>query len=237
MFLNNNIYIEILNNGNCKGCALPLYGTRRKFCSTKCNTKYKNQEYKKLHPKPRGVEGPRCCVNCTVQFFKSHSGLLNYCSDSCKKQNQYKGNKNPFTKTNIRENRTGVPKATLNNQTACAYDEAVIDNDILDHIEYLCNDDEPYVQEDLEWLERVLSEEQTKAFYEDGTPYKPDPLSWELRKTPSSWWWKEPNRAIRRKRGWWTRQYFGTLNERATKMRLRKMKYGERKKFMALVKS
>ena len=83
----------------------------------------------------------------------------------------------------------------------------------------------------------IIDEDAIRPFYEDGTPYKPDPLSRELRKTPSSWWWKKPNLAIHRKRAWWTRQYFSTLNDLAIKKRYRKMKYGERKKFMASVKS
>jgi hypothetical protein len=118
----------------------------------------------------------------------------------------------------------------------CAYDETVIDNDVLAQIEYLCTD-EPYVQEDLEWLDRVLREEQTAAFYEDGTHYRPDPISWKLRKDPNAHWWRKCNMDLHRRRGWWTRQYFSALNDLAIKKRYRKMKYGERKKFMASIKN
>ena len=78
----------------------------------------------------------------------------------------------------VKENK--ILSGHYQNWCQCAYDEAVIDNDILDHIEYLATD-EPYVQEDMEWLERVLHEEHTTPRYSDGTVYKPDPLSFKLK--------------------------------------------------------
>tara|TARA_R100000742_G_C4277972_1_gene100318 strand:- start:600 stop:1301 length:702 start_codon:yes stop_codon:yes gene_type:complete len=229
MFLASNTQIELPNNGECQVCSKLLYGQQRKFCSTECGVKFHNAEGKSAK-----IEAPRSCVHCSVEFFKSQTGLLNYCSNDCQKQALYKNNKNPFSTYGSGKHKQ-VTQNKYNSWVCCAYDEAVIDNDVLDHIEYLATD-EPYVQEDLEWLERVLREEQTGAFYEDGTPYRPEPVSFKLRMDPKCWWWKKPNLAIRRKKAWWTRQYFGTLNERAVKMRLRKMKYGKRKKFMALVK-
>jgi len=234
MFLHSNTQIIFPSNGaKCKECTAPLYGMRRKYCSTKCTDKYRN-ELKPKYQKLPGIDSPRSCVNCTVEFYKSNSGLLNYCSKKCQRQKQYSNNKDPMSTYG-----SGKRKQTTSGhyQSWCqgAYSEAVIDNDVLAQIEYLCTD-EPYVQEDLEWLERVLREEQTAAFYEDGTHYRPDPIAWKLRKDPKAHWWKKHNMDLHRKRAWWTRQYFGTLNERATKMRLRKMKYGERKKFMASIK-
>ena len=230
MFLASNTQIQLPNNGECKVCTAPLYGQQKKFCSAECGVKFHNAEGKSAK-----IEAPRSCVHCSVEFFKSHSGLLNYCSDHCKKQDQYKGNKNPFS-TYGSGKRKEILSNKYQNWSCCAYDEAVIDNDILQHIEYLCTD-EPYVQEDLEWLERVLSEEQTGAFYEDGTKYKPEPVSFKLRMDPNSRWWKEHNLDRHRRRGLWKKLGFRALTERAVKMRLRKMKYGKRKKFMALVKS
>ena len=37
------------------------------------------------------------------------------------------------------------------NWCQCSYSEVPIDNDVLNHIEYLATD-EPYVEEDIEWL-------------------------------------------------------------------------------------
>ena len=233
MFLHSNTRIEIPSNGQCKECAAPLFGMRRKYCSSKCTDKYRNR----LKPSNTYVsrKAPRACIFCSAEFYKKDSGLLNYCSDKCKKLQQYEGNKDPMSTYG-----SGKRKAAVSGQyqswCQCAYTEVVIDNDVLAQIEYLCTD-EPYVQEDLEWLERVLREEQTAAFYEDGTHYKADPISWKLRKDPKAHWWKKHNMDLHRKRGWWTRQYFSTLNDLAIKKRYRKMKYGERKKFMASVKN
>ena len=228
MFLHSNTQLIRPNNGECKVCSKHLYGQRRKFCSSKCSVKFHDKE--KQLP---NVEGPRSCVFCSFEFYKKDSGLLNYCSKKCQRQKQYEGNKDPMSTYG-----SGKRKQTVKyqNWSCCAYEEAVIDNDVLAKIEYLCTD-EPYVQEDLEWLDRVLREEQTAAFYEDGTYYKADPISWKLRKDPNAWWWRKHNMDLHRARGWWTRQYFSTLNDLAIKKRYRKMKYGERKKFMASVKN
>ena len=234
MFLSNNTQIIYPGNGaECKECAAPLFGMRRKYCSSKCTDKYRNR----LKPSNTYLsrKAPRACVFCSVEFYKKDSGLLNYCSDKCQKLQQYEGNKDPHS-TYGSGKRKQILSNKYQNWSCCAYDEAVIDNEVLAQIEYLCTD-EPYVQEDLEWLERVLREEQTAAFYEDGTHYRPDPISWKLRKDPKAHWWKKHNMDLHRRRGWWTRQYFSTLNDLAIKKRYRKMKYGERKKFMASIKN
>ena len=233
MFLHSNTRIEIPSNGQCKECAAPLFGMRRKYCSSKCTDKYRNR----LKPSNTYLsrKAPRTCIFCSVEFYKKDSGLLNYCSEKCQKLQQYEGNKDPMS-TYGSGKRKQTTSGHYQNWCQCAYDEAVIDNDVLAQIEYLCTD-EPYVQEDLEWLERVLREEQTAAFYEDGTHYKADPISWKLRKDPKAHWWKKHNMDLHRRRGWWTRQYFSTLNDLAIKKRYRKMKYGERKKFMASIKN
>ena len=234
MFLSNNTQIIYPGNGaECKECAAPLFGMKRKYCSSKCTDKYRNR----LKPSNTYLsrKAPRACVFCSVEFYKKDSGLLNYCSEKCKKLQSYEGNKDPMS-TYGSGKRKQTTSGHYQSWCQCAYDEAVIDNDVLAQIEYLCTD-EPYVQEDLEWLERVLREEQTAAFYEDGTHYKADPISWKLRKDPKAHWWKKHNMDLHRKRGWWTRQYFSTLNDLAIKKRYRKMKYGERKKFMASIKN
>ena len=233
MFLHSNTRIEIPSNGECKECAAPLFGMRRKYCSSKCTDKYRNR----LKPSNTYLsrKAPRACVFCSVEFYKKDSGLLNYCSEKCQKLQQYANNKDPMS-TYGSGKRKQTTSGHYQSWCQCAYDEAVIDNDVLAQIEYLCTD-EPYVQEDLEWLERVLREEQTAAFYEDGRHYRADPISWKLRKDPKAHWWKKHNMDLHRKRGWWTRQYFSTLNDLAIKKRYRKMKYGERKKFMASIKN
>ena len=233
MFLHSNTRIEIPSNGECKECAAPLFGMRRKYCSSKCTDKYRNR----LKPSNTYLsrKAPRACVFCSVEFYKKDSGLLNYCSEKCQKLQQYANNKDPMS-TYGSGKRKQTTSGHYQSWCQCAYSEVVIDNDVLAQIEYLCTD-EPYVQEDLEWLERVLREEQTAAFYEDGTHYKADPISWKLRKDPNAFWWKKHNMDLHRKRGWWTRQYFSTLNDLAIKKRYRKMKYGERKKFMASIKN
>jgi len=233
MFLHSNTRIEIPSNGQCKECAAPLFGMRRKYCSSKCTDKYRNR----LKPSNTYLsrKAPRACVFCSVEFYKKDSGLLNYCSEKCQKLQQYEGNKDPMS-TYGSGKRKQTTSGHYQSWCQCAYSEVVIDNDVLAQIEYLCTD-EPYVQEDLEWLERVLREEQTAAFYEDGTHYKADPISWKLRKDPKAHWWKKHNMDLHRRRGWWTRQYFSALNDLAIKKRYRKMKYGERKKFMASIKN
>ena len=176
MFLHSNTRIEIPNNGECKVCSKPLYGQRRKFCSSKCSVKFHDKDrHKRLY-----VEAPRSCVHCSVEFFKSQTGLINYCSKDCQKQHQYSKNKDPHS-TYGSGKRKQILSNKYQNWSCCAYDEAVIDNDILNHIEYLATD-EPYVQEDMRWLERVLHEEHTTPRYSDGTVYKPDPLFFKLKK-------------------------------------------------------
>ena len=232
MFLHSNTQIIIPKNGQCKECAAPLYGMRRKYCSSKCTDKYRNR----LKPNTYlSSKAPRACVFCSAEFYKKDSGLLNYCSEKCKKLQQYEGNKDPMS-TYGSGKRKQATSGQYQNWCQCAYDEAIIDNDVLAQIEYLCTD-EPYVQEDLEWLERVLREEQTAAFYKDGTHYRADPISYKLRKDPKAYWWRKSNMDLHRSRGWWTRQHWCTLNNLSIKMRYRKMKYGERKKFMASIKN
>ena len=229
MFLASNTQIELPNNGECKVCSKPLYGQRRKFCSSKCSVKFHDKDrHKRLY-----VEVPRSCVYCSVEFFKSQTGLLNYCSTHCQKQHLYSKNKNP-TSTYGSGKRKQAVSNKYQNWSCCAYDEAVIDNDILDHIEYLATD-EPYVQEDMQWLERVLHEEHTTPRYSDGTIYKPDPLSFKLKKW-RNFWWREPNISKHRKRAKYSNAKWSVLTKRSIMKRYRKMKYGERKKFMALVK-
>ena len=234
MFLASNTQIELPNNGECKVCSKPLYGQRRKFCSSKCSVKFHDQDkHKRLY-----VEAPRSCAHCSIEFFKSQTGLLNYCSKDCQKQYQYSKNKDPHS-TYGSGKRKQILSNKYQNLSCCAYDEAVIDNDILDHIEYLATD-EPYVQEDMEWLERVLHEEHTTPRYSDGTVYKPDPLSFKLKKW-RNYWWREPNISKHRKRAKYANsrsfnERWSILTKRSIMKRYRKMKYGERKKFMALVK-
>jgi hypothetical protein len=229
MFLASNTQIELPNNGECKVCSKPLYGQRRKFCSSKCSVKFHDKDrHKRLY-----VEAPRSCVNCSVEFFKSQTGLLNYCSKDCQKQHQYSKNKDPHS-TYGSGKRKQILSNKYQNWSCCAYDEAVIDNDILDHIEYLATD-EPYVQEDMRWLERVLHEEHTTPRYSDGTVYKPDPLFFKLKKW-RNYWWREPNISKHRKRAKYRNAKWSVLTKRSIMKRYRKMKYGERKKFMALVK-
>jgi len=229
MFLASNTQIELPNNGECKVCSKPLYGQRRKFCSSKCSVKFHDQDkHKRLY-----VEAPRSCVHCSVEFFKSQTGLLNYCSKDCQKQHQYSKNKDPHS-TYGSGKRKQILSNKYQNWSCCAYDEAVIDNDILDYIEYLATD-EPYVQEDMQWLERVLHEEHTTPRYSDGTVYKPDPLSFKLKKW-RNYWWREPNISKHRKRSKYRNAKWSVLTKRSIMKRYRKMKYGERKKFMALVK-
>ena len=112
------------------------------------------------------------------------------------------------------------------NWCQCSYSEVPIDNDVLNHIEYLATD-EPYVEEDIEWLERVLREEQTPAKYADGSQYKPDPLAHKLRINPKCWWHRRHNLNRHRRNRWWREQKWGVL---------RKTYYGKRKKSLALVK-
>jgi len=174
-----------------------------------------------------------------VEFDKKESGLLNYCSKHCQKQHQYSKNKDPHS-TYGSGKRKQILSNKYQNWSCCAYDEAVIDNDILDHIEYLATD-EPYVQEDMQWLERVLHEEHTTPRYSDGTIYKPDPLSFKLKKW-RNYWWREPNISKHRKRAKYSNsrsfnERWSILTKRSIMKRYRKMKYGERKKFMALIKS
>jgi len=229
MFLASNTQIELPNNGECKVCSKPLYGQRRKFCSSKCSVKFHDQDkHKRLY-----VEAPRSCVHCSVEFFKSQTGLLNYCSKDCQKQHQYSKNKDPHS-TYGSGKRKQILSNKYQNWSCCAYDEAVIDNDILDHIEYLATD-EPYIQEDMEWLERVLHEEHTTPRYSDGTVYKPDPLFFKLKQW-RNYWWREPNISKHRKRSKYRNAKWSVLTKRSIMKRYRKMKYGERKKFMALVK-
>ena len=233
MFLHSNTRIEIPSNGECKECAAPLFGMRRKYCSSKCTDKYRNR-LKPKYEKLSNVDGPRACVFCSVEFYKKDSGLLNYCSEKCQKLQQYANNKDPMS-TYGSGKRKQILSNKYQNWSCCAYDEAVIDNDILDHIEYLATD-EPYVQEDMRWLERVLHEEHTTPRYSDGTIYKPDPLSFKLKQW-RNYWWREPNISKHRKRAKYTNAKWSVLTKRSIMKRYRKMKYGERKKFMALIKS
>ena len=224
MFLTSATVISIRTNGNCKVCSNPLYGQRRKFCSKKCSDTFHNAEGKRAP-----VEAPRSCVNCSVQFFKSQSGLLNYCSKECRQQKIYEDHKNPMSTYGSGKRKNSTSSSGYNhyqNWCQCAYSEVPIDNDVLNHIEYLATD-EPYVEEDIEWLERVLREEQTPAKYADGSQYKPDPLAHKLRINPKCWWHRRHNLNRHRRNRWWREQKWGVL---------RKTYYGKRKKSLALVK-
>ena len=224
MFLTSATVISIRTNGNCKVCSNPLYGQRRKFCSKKCSDTFHNAEGKRAP-----VEAPRSCVNCSVQFFKSQSGLLNYCSKECRQQKIYEDHKNPMSTYGSGKRKNSTSSSGYNhyqNWCQCAYSEVPIDNDVLNHIEYLATD-EPYVEEDMEWLERVLREEQTPAKYADGSQYKPDPLAHKLRINPKCWWHRRHNLNRHRRNRWWREQKWGVL---------RKTYYGKRKKSLALVK-
>jgi hypothetical protein len=130
-------------------------------------------------------ETSRSCINCMIDFFKSDSGIFNFCSEECKRQDQYDKNKNPLS-THGKTKKPYHESLKLNNWSACAYDEAVIDNDILNHIEYLCTD-EPFIEEDLEYLERVMREEQTYPRYSDGKHYKADPSAKLIEGGTPSW--------------------------------------------------
>tara|TARA_R100000234_G_scaffold120089_2_gene105325 strand:+ start:2569 stop:3267 length:699 start_codon:yes stop_codon:yes gene_type:complete len=228
MFLASNTQIEIPNNGECRVCSKTLYGQRRKFCSVECNNTFHNNENKKPV-----VDIPRSCVYCSVEFDRKESGLLNYCSKHCQKQHQYSKNKDPYS-TYGSGKRKQILSNKYQNWSCCAYDEAVIDNDILEHIEYLATD-EPYVQEDMQWLNRVLHEEHTTPRYSDGTVYRPDPLSFKLKKLRLIDWRRPPNISKHRRNRSFNERW-SILTKSSIMKRYRKMKYGERKKFMALIK-
>lgn len=233
MFLSNKTEIILPSNeAECIGCSTLLYGHRRKFCNSQCRTKYYNKQTSVSR-----IEKSRTCTYCEGLFFKSRSGLLNYCSKDCQKRKKEAQNKNPFTKTSIKERRIPLHRNVVDSRTTCSYDEVVIDNAIMEHLESLCNEDESYVQEDLEWLERVLKEEQTSAFYKDGTPYRPDPISYKLRRE-RQYWWREPflSRYRRRASHSWYHKSYKKLYEMMIKKQIYKMSYGERKKFMASIK-
>ena len=231
MFLSNNTQIIYPGNGaECKECAAPLYGMRRKYCSTKCTDKYRNQ-LKPKYQKLSSINAPRSCVHCTVEFYKSDSGLLNYCSTHCQKQKQYSNNKDPHS-TYGSGKRKQVLDGKYQKWCQCSYSEAVIDNDVLNHIEYLCTD-EPFIEEDMEYIERVMKEEYIPPVYSNGTPYKRDAISMEMRKK-NLYWCKDPMRTRFRFKSAnsWKRKPYKVL-----KQRLVKQKYGERKKFMASIKN
>lgn len=169
--------------------------------------------------RPNKKETSRSCINCTIDFFKSHSGILNFCSEQCRRQEQYEKNKNPLS-TYGKTKKPYHEQVKLNNWSACAYDEAVIDNDILNHIEYLCTD-EPFIEEDLEYLERVMREEFVPPKYSDGTIYKRDPIAWELR-GQNIYWWKNPISVKFKLRSAqaWQRKPYKVLKERLAKQQI-----------------
>ena len=204
MFLALNTSVEIPSNGECKFCAKPLYGQKRKFCSVKCSISFHNA--KKTAP----VEAPRSCVTCSVQFFKSQTGFFKYCSKECKKQKIAEERTDPMSTYG-----SGKRKNSTSSNThyqiwcQCAYDEAPVDSKILDYIEYLATD-EPYVQEDLQWLDRVMYEEYIAPQYSDGSKYQADPLSSKLKKQRIDY-------RKHAKNSWNNRQNFGVLKKRQMK--------------------
>ena len=123
-------------------------------------------------------DGSILCQNCEEPFFRKDSPLNVYCSYDCQKERHLNQNKNPFTKTSIKERRIPLHRNVVDSRTTCSYDEVVIDNAIMEHLEHLCTD-QPYVQEDLEWLE----EEGKKGGKVEYVDAKKPEYSWEKRST------------------------------------------------------
>lgn len=115
-------------------------------------------------------DGSKICVNCNESFLPKDSPLNVYCSYDCQTEQHLNQNKNPFTKTSIKEKRIDLHPNTINHRTACSYDEVHLPEDVAMYLDSL--PDEPFTSEDERYLYNCIIEELPQAKYADGTIYQ-----------------------------------------------------------------
>jgi len=172
------------SKGLCPVCKKnQIKGKQVKYCSTECRM-IVNKEQCKEHSKKNPLyhklpdQRDRTCVHCSKEFvWKKATGMqLNYCSDKCRKEAHYKKNKNPLS-THTDKHKIKLKKKNRERQGGKNWffgDPAWLGGGILSNlpskVSYLitCIPDQPYVEEDMEEINRILEEELPTPRYKNG---------------------------------------------------------------------
>jgi hypothetical protein len=160
-YLTDEEYEAVESKGTCPVCKKNhIKGRQTKYCSVECRMIAHSETH---HPTNQPVD--RNCVECGVEF----TGTGFYCSEKCDQQNKLKKHQNPFSEYGTKgkkrqkkakhkqEERYGLGDPTW-------MDGSFIGN-IPDNVRYIVASipDEPYMQEDMQEIDKIIIEELTKC--------------------------------------------------------------------------
>jgi len=172
------------NKGLCPVCKKnQIKGRQTKYCSTECRTIFNREQCKENNKKnPLYHKLPdqrdRTCVHCSKEYvwIKGTGMKLNYCSPECEKEVLYKKNKNPLS-VHVDNHKAKLKKKNLERQGGKNFffgDPAWLGGAVLRNlpskVSYLitCIPDQPYVEEDMDEINKILEEELPKPRYKNG---------------------------------------------------------------------
>jgi len=160
-YLTDEQHEAVESKGTCPVCKKnQIKGRQTKYCSAECRIIAHSETH---HPTNQPVD--RNCVECGVEF----TGTGFYCSEKCDQQNKLKKHQNPFSEYGTKgkkrqkkakhkqEERYGLGDPTW-------MDGSFVGN-IPDNVRYIVASipDEPYTQEDMQEIDKVIIEELTKC--------------------------------------------------------------------------
>ena len=150
---------DVESKGLCPVCKKnQIRGRQTKYCGTECRIIAHNQKF----PKP---PVDRNCVQCSVEF----TGTGFFCSDECAQQNRQKKHSNPFseygTKNKKREKKKEYKKEMRYGLGDPTWMHGSFIGNIPDNVRYIVASipDEPYTQEDMQEIDKIIIEELTKC--------------------------------------------------------------------------
>ena len=157
------------SKGICPVCEKnEIKGTQIKYCSAECRIKFNAQ----LNYPTTREPVDRNCIKCDITFI----GAGFYCSKECKKEAQYENNKNPVSRYTKGE-KAKLKKKNRERQGGKNWffgDPAWLGGGVLSNlpnkVSYLitCIPDQPYVEEDMDEINKILEEELPTPRYKNG---------------------------------------------------------------------
>ena len=143
-----------------KGTCPQIKGRQTKYCSAECRILSHNNS---THPAKPPVD--RNCVECGVEY----TGTGFYCSDECDQQNRQKKHQNPFSEYGTKGDKKQKKAKHKQEERYGLGDPTWMDGsfvgNIPDNVRYIVAliPDEPYMQEDMQEIDKIIIEELTKC--------------------------------------------------------------------------
>ena len=160
-YLTDKEYEAVESKGLCPVCKKNhIKGKQTKYCSAECRLiSHNSLNFPPKEPVDRN------CVECGVEF----TGTGFYCSEKCDQQNKLKRHQNPFseygTKGNKKQKKEKHKKESRYGLGDPTWMHGSFIGNIPDNVRYIVASipDEPYMQEDMQEIDKIIIEELTKC--------------------------------------------------------------------------